>query len=252
MAGADVAVVITGERRLAALSLAERLGALGVRAEVRPPVRIEGQVPARRPVAILASAWSAGLAQFVRRLHARGHHAILLALPGAEVDRLGAMRAGAADVIGEGPEQAEELALKLRRLSELAPGPGGPKPAAAARPGERVYRLGGYSFDPVRQHLTAAAGGAVISLTPTESVVLYCLVRAAAADPQRRMRVPDLIAACRLPGLTPAALRKHVFELRSKLERTATLPLITGDLRMGLSCNATFLDPNADATESHA
>ena len=223
------AVVITGERRLAALDLAERLLGLGVRAEVRPPARIEGQIPPRRPVAIQAAAWSAGLGEFVRRLHARGHHALVLALPGGEIDRLAAMRAGATDVLGAAAEQAEELALKLARLAELAPAP-----RSEGAPADGSVRLGAYTFDPVRQRLTGP--GTSLALTPTESVVLYCLLRVAAADPGRRMRVPDLIAACRLPGLTPAALRKHVFELRAKLERTAGLQVIDGDLRVGLRC----------------
>lgn len=230
MGGAQgLAVVITGERRLAALDLAERLLGLGVRAEVRAPARIEGQVPPRRPIAILASTWSAGLAEFVRRLHARGHHALVLALPGGDIDRLAAMRAGAADVLGAAAEQAEELALKLARLAELVPAP-----RSEGTPAEGNLRLGAYSFDPVRQRLTGP--GTSLALTPTESVVLYCLLRMAAADPGRRMRVPDLIAACRLPGLTPAALRKHVFELRAKLERGAGLQVLQGDLRMGLRC----------------
>lgn len=223
----NVAVVITGERRLAAVALAERLGQLGVAAEARAPIRLEGQIPPRRAVAILATGWSEGLGDLLRRLYARGHHAIVLALPGADVDRVRAMRCGAADVIPEGAEQAEELALKVRRLADPLP------PAPGAQ--EAGYRLGSYSFDPVRQLLAGPSG--TLALTPTESVVLYCLLRAAAADPDCRLRVPDLIAACRLPGLTPAALRKHVFELRAKLEHSAGLQVITGDLRMGLGCD---------------
>ncbi len=228
MTGVSIAVIVTGERRLCALALAERLGELGVRAEVRPPMRIEGQVPPRRPVAILASGWSSGLGDLLRRLYARGHHAIVLPLDGGTVDRVQAMRSGASDVIPHGPQQAEELALKLRRFSETA--------APDAHAGEPVaYRVGSYAFDPIRQQLTGSSG--TIALTPSESVILYCLLRNSAADPQCRLRVPDLIAACRLPGLTPAALRKHVFELRTKLEHVAGLQLITGDLRMGLGCN---------------
>ncbi len=220
-------VVITGERRLSAVALAERLGPLGVTAEVRAPSRLEGALPPRRPVAILVAEWSAGLADLLRRLHARGHHAFVLPL-GGELDRVRAMRSGAADVIPGGPYQAEELALKVRRLADLAP----PPPDGA-------LRLGAYRFDPIRRSLTGAA--ASVELTPTESVILYCLQHAARADPACRLRIPELIAACRLPGLTPAALRKHVFELRAKLERTLVLPLITGDLRMGLGCDPALL-----------
>lgn len=233
MTGAIAGVVITGERRLSAVALAERLGLLGVAAEVRPPSRLEGRIPARRPVAILVAGWSTGLGDLLRRLHARGHHAIVLPLGGGEVDRVRAMKSGAADIIPHGPQQAEELALKVRRLAELAPPPPQPGP-------EGLLRLGGYAFDPVRRQLIGAGG--TIELTPTESVVLYCLLRRAQVDPDCRLRVPDLIAACRLPGLTPAALRKHVFELRSKMEHVAGLQVITGDLRMGLGCDAVFLE----------
>ncbi len=225
MGGATAGVVITGERRLVAVTLAERLSALGVRAEVRAPGRLEGAIPPRRPVAILVGGWSVGLADLLRRLHARGHHAIVLPVE-CEVDRLRAIRCGAADVIASGPDQAEELALKVRRLAELVPAP--------APEAEEVVPVGAYAFDPVRRLLSGE--GRTIELTPTEAVVLHCLLRAARSDPQRRLRIPDLIAACRLPGLTPAALRKHVFELRAKLEREAGLQVITGDLRMGLGC----------------
>ena len=227
MAGVGTAVVVTGERRLGALALAERLGELGVRAEVRHPMRIESQVPPRRPVAVLALRWSAGLAELLRRLHACGHHTIVLPLEGGEIDRIRAMRTGASDVIPHGPHQAEELALKLDRLVAVVP-PAPPADAAA-------FRIGAYLFDPIRQHLAGSSG--TIELTPTESVILYCLLRAYAGDPGCRLRVADLIAACRLPGLTPAALRKHVFELRAKLEHVAGLPVVTGDLRMGLGCD---------------
>ena len=232
MTGVGTAVVVTGERRLCALALAERLTELGVRAEVRPPMRLEAQVPPRRPVAVLAAGWSGGLADLVRRLHARGHHTIVLPLGGSEVDRIQAMRTGAADVIPHGPQQAEELALKLIRLAAVAP-PSTP-PA-----GQSLHRIGTYTFDPIRQQLAGSNG--TIELTPTESVILYCLLCTSAADPQCRLRVPDLIAACRLPGLTPAALRKHVFELRTKLEHVAGLQVITGDLRMGLGCDRTLV-----------
>lgn len=230
MTGVGTAVIVTGERRLGALALAERLAELGIRAEVRPPMRIEAQVPPRRPVAILVSGWSSGLADLLRRLHARGHHAIVLPLSGGDVDRVQAMRSGASDVIPHGPQQAEELALKLNRLATLEPSP---TPPASE---QILYRIGAYTFDPIRQRL--AAGTGTIDLTPTESVIFYCLLRHSAADPEARLRVPDLIAACRLPGLTPAALRKHVFELRAKLEHVAGLQVITGDLRMGLRCKA--------------
>lgn len=233
MSGDTAAVVVTGERRLSAIALAEQLGRLGVHAEVRPPMRVEGQVPPRRPVAVLVAAWSEGLGDLLRRLHARGHHALVLPLGGTEVDRVRAMRSGASDVIPPGPQQAEELALKIRRLSALAPAR---TPSAGAA---GCYRVGGYTFDPVRQQLVGTRG--TIELTPTESVVLYCLLSNAAADPSCRMRVPDLIAACRLPGLTPAALRKHVFELRAKLEHTAGLQVVTGDLRMGLGCDRALI-----------
>ena len=233
MTGSIAGVVITGERRLSAVALAERLGLLGVAAEVRPPARLEGRIPPRRPVAILVGGWSAGLADLLRRLHARGHHAIVLPLAASEVDRVRAMKSGAADVIPHGPQQAEELALKVRRLAELA------RPPAPAGP-EGVLRIGPYAFDPIRRQLTG--NGSAIELTPTEAVVLYCLLHHAQADPDCRLRVPDLIAACRLPGLTSAALRKHVFELRAKLEHVAGLQIITGDLRMGLGCDTSYLN----------
>lgn|GEM_PF-7020212 len=232
MTGAIAGVVITGERRLSAVALAERLGLLGVAAEVRPPARLEGRIPPRRPVAILVGGWSAGLADLLRRLHARGHHTIVLPLGEGDVDRMRAMKSGAADVIPHGPQQAEELALKVRRLAELVPAP----PAAGP---EGLRRIGAYTFDPVRRQLIGSSGA--IELTPTEAVVLYCLLEHAVDDPDRRLRVPDLIAACRLPGLTPAALRKHVFELRTKLEHVAGLQVITGDLRMGLACDPSYL-----------
>ncbi len=225
VAGTGARIVVTGERRLAAVVLADRLGELGVRAEVRSPTQIEGQVPPRRPVAILVAGWSAGLQDMLRRLAARGHHAIVLPFGPGAVDRVRAMRSGAADVIPSGPQQAEELALKLARLL--------PAPAAAPS-GERALRVGPYTFDPVRQQLLG--GGRVLELTPTQSVLLYCLLDTALAEPGRRLRASDLIAACRLPGLTPGALRKQVFELRARLERDAGLQLISGDLRMGLAC----------------
>lgn len=229
MAGGTAGVVITGERRLSAVALAERLGLLGVHAEVRSPTRLEGAIPPRRPVAILVAGWSAGLADLLRRLHARGHHAIVLPLGDGAVDRMRAMRSGAADVIPPGPQQAEELAVKLRRLSELAPAPGSEGPR----------RVGGYTFDPVRRQLSCR--DTQIELTPTEAVVLFCLLESASTAPERRLKVADLLSACRLPGLTPAALRKHVFELRTKLEHVAGLQLITGDLRMGLGCDPALL-----------
>lgn len=226
VAGTGAGIVVTGERRLAAVALAERLGELGVCAEVRSPTQIEGQVPPRRPVAILVAGWSAGLQSMLRRLAARGHHAIVLPFGPAGVDRVRAMRSGAADVIPSGPQQAEELALKLERLSLAA--------AAAPPSGEQRLRVGPYAFDPVRQQLQG--DGRVLELTPTQSVLLYCLVQAALTEPGRRLRAPDLMAACRLPGLTPGALRKQVFELRARLERDAGLQVISGDLRMGLAC----------------
>ena len=226
VAGTGARIVVTGERRLAAVALADRLGDLGVRAEVRAPTQIEGQVPPRRPVAILVAGWSAGLQDMLRRLASRGHQTIVLPFGPAGVDRVRAMRSGATDVIPSGPQQAEELALKLARLFPVS--------ARESPSGEQMFRVGPYTFDPVRQQLLG--DGRMLELTPTQSVLLYCLLHAALTEPERRLRAPDLIGACRLPGLTPGALRKQVFELRARLERDAGLQVISGDLRMGLAC----------------
>ncbi len=218
--------LITGERRLAAAALARSLAELGVRTEVRIPLDLGDPGTPGRAVVVQAQAWSAGLGNLLRHLHAQGRPVFVAPLSDQGIDRLRAMRHGALDVIPHGPEQAEELVLKLQRLV-LKPPP---------RPDESpLFRVGPYVFDPVRRQLHGQA--AVVELTPTQAVILYCLVTVAGQDPDRRLRVPELLALCRLPGLTPTALRKHVFELRAKLEREADVIAVVGDLRAGLGCD---------------
>ena len=220
--------LITGERRLAAAALARSLAELGVRTEVRIPLTLGEPGTAGRPVVVQAQGWSAGLGHLLRQLQAQGRPVLVAPLSAEGIDRVRAMRHGALDVIPHGPEQAEELVLKLQRLV-LKPPP---------RPDESpLFRVGPYVFDPVRRQLQGGGEAAVLELTPTQAVILYCLVTVAGQDPDRRLRVPELLAMCRLPGLTPIALRKHVFELRAKLEREAGVLAVVGDLRAGLGCD---------------
>lgn len=218
--------MITGERRLAAASLAQRLDDLGVRVEVRIPLDLGDPGIPGRAVVVQAQSWSAGLGNLLRHLHAQGRPVLLAPLTEGGIDRVRAIRYGALDVIPHGAEQAEEIVLKLRRLV----------PKAAPHPADsQLFRVGRYVFDPVRRQLHA--DGTALELTPTQAVILYCLLVVAAAEPERRLRVPELLALCRLPGLTPTALRKHVFELRAKLEREAGVQAVVGDLRAGLGCD---------------
>lgn len=230
--GTVTRALITGERRLAAAALARRLAELGVRTEVRIPLTLGDPATPGRPVVVQAEAWSVGLGHLLRRLHAQGRPVLVAPLSGQGIDRVRAMRHGALDVIPAGPAQAEELVLKLQRLV-LKPPP---------RPDESpLFRVGHYVFDPVRRQLQGRGEAAVLELTPTQAVILYCLVTVAAQDPGRRLRVPELLALCRLPGLTPVALRKHVFELRAKLEREAGVLAVVGDLRAGLGCDPSLV-----------